>query len=308
MDMKKLMEIKEVPYTITNSSMGAIWGIITAMIMVIASIIFYAVSLNSEMEEVALGVLGFSIGSIISFPVLIFLLSLGSAFLFTITFNLVARKFEAIEVGFDNNRLVKINPISYGLVNAIIGTIIGLLWNLAIGPMLYLGLASTNPYLLISLVGNIMGSIIGSAAGGFIAGGLFAITYNFIVKYVNGALVEFEERHHGFVELVKVDPVSTAISLTLVHTFWITILVIACVIFAAIFDAFVPALVIGIITIVLTFIFSFISIAVTAVIYNFLVNKTGGYKFRFDGDIIGKSNIKNTAIFEETKPAELKEI
>ena len=57
MDMKKLMEIKEVPYTIMNSSLSAIWGLIFAVILVIASLIAYGIGAGSGIGKILLGVL-----------------------------------------------------------------------------------------------------------------------------------------------------------------------------------------------------------------------------------------------------------
>lgn len=306
MDMKKLMEIKEVPYTIMNSSLSAIWGLIFAVILVIASLIAYGIGAGSGIGKILLGVLGFSIGSIISFPLLIFLTSLGSNFLFALVFNVVSPKVGAIQVGFeDNSKLSEIDPVSYGIILAVMSIIPSLLWNLAIQPMIYFSLAaSIEPFMILSFLGSIIGTIIGAGIGGFVVGILFAVTYNFIIKYVSPITVKFESRGHGFDELVEIEPFSTSLSITLVHTFWTAIFTILVVIIAAIVGIFVPALIIGIIVIIATFLVSFVVLYFSAYIYNILVTKIGGVKLRFeDVDGVTKANdIKE--ITKETKELE----
>lgn len=312
MDMKKLVNIKEVPYTLISSSLSAIWGLITAVILVIASIIAYGIGASSEISQILLGVLGFSVGSIISFPILIFLTSLGSNFLFALVFNLVSPKFGPIQVGFeDDTKLSKIDPMSAGIINAVIAVITSLLWNLAFQPMIYLTMASFNPFMIFSLIGSIIGTIIGGGICAFIVGALFAVTYNFIVKYVSPALVKFEDRAHGFVELVEIDPVSTSLSFTLVSTFWTAIFTILAIIIAAILGVFLPGLLIGILIIIITFLVSFVVISCSAYLYNFLVTKIGGIKFKFEDvdattDAIEKTEKKVSDIKETEEKTEEK--
>lgn len=306
MDMKKLMEIKEVPYTLMNSSLSAIWGLIFAIILVIASLIAYAIGAGPEISKILSGVLGFSIGSIISLPLLIFLSSLGSNFLFAIVFNIVSPKVGAVQVGFEEGtKLSKIDPVSYGIVLAMMSIIPSLLWNLAIQPLIYFTLAATvEPFMIFSLFGSIIGTIIGAGIGGFVVGALFALTYNFIVKYVSPIMVKFEARGHNFVELVEIDPLSTSLSLTLVYTFWTAIFTILAVLIAAICGVFVPGLLIGLLVIIITFVVSFVVLYGSAYIYNFLVTKISGIKLRFeDVGEVTENNIKKVKK-EETKELE----
>lgn len=308
MNMKKLVSIKEVPYTLMNSSLSAIWGLVFAVVLIIASAIAYAIGASSEISNILIGVLGFSIGSIISFPFLIFLSSLGSNFLFAIVFNIVSPKVGAIQVGFeDDTKLSKIDPVSYGIVLAMMSIIPSLLWNLAIQPMIYFTLAATvDPYMILSFFGSIIGTIVGAGIGGFVVGALFALTYNFIVKYVSPAMVKFEARGHGFVELVEIDPLSTSLSFTLVSTFWTAIFTIIGILIAAIAGAFVPGLLIGLLVIIVTFVVSFVVFYCSAYIYNFLVTKIGGIKLKFE-DVDGTSKTKDIKEITKEETKELEE-
>ena len=307
MDMKKLMEIKEVPYTLMNSSLSAIWGLIFAIILVVASLIAYGIGAGSEISNILIGVLGFSIGSIISLPFLIFLSSLGSNFLFAMVFNIISPKVGAVQVGFeDDTKLSKIDPVSYGIVLAMMSIIPSLLWSLAIQPMIYFTLAATvDPYMILSFFGSIIGTIIGAGIGGFVVGVLFALTYNIIVKYVNPIIIKFEARGHGFVELIEIDPLSTSLSLTLVSTFWTAIFTILGILIAAICGAFVPGLLIGLLIIIVTFVVSFVVLYCSAYIYNFLVTKIGGIKLRFED--MYETNTKDIKGITKEETKELEE-
>jgi hypothetical protein len=312
-EMKELKSIKIVPYTLMNSSLGAVWAFIFAIILLIfagtlAAILPPEASAFSGLF-VALGVAG-----LVVFPVGTFLLTITQAFLYALIYNLLVPKLGGIKIELaDMKEVTKADPVAFALIVASITAVFQFLMQLVIAPLQYVSVGfigamattinsltnGTVAFPAVSMAGfgalgailNIILTPIFTFIVAFIGAVIVAFIYNFLVPKLGGIKLELSEKAHGFMGIDSVSPVAfgliTGAVAAVIGIILGLIILILLIIFAALAGTSVAGAFIGGILILLAyaimgFIFIFIAYALTAIFYNILAPKIGGFEIKLE--------------------------
>lgn len=296
-DIKEIKSIEIVPYTLMTSSVSAVWAFIYAIFTLILGLIPFAISPTPANSAA----LWFYIASIVSSPVISFILGVLQSFLFALIYNLLVPKLGGIKLGLENLSEIKSIPVvPFALITSTISAVFVLIIALIVMPLVaaYIPVVSqimsslplngtTIPAGSISafgtfgVIGSILSIIILPIAAfiiTFIVNAILATLYNLVAPRIGGIKLEFAVNADNMYEIVSVAPVQLAlISAVIAAICGIIIGIIAIIISAAYGSVIVGAMFLAGFTIGFL-VGVFIVYAIMAIIYNFLRPRIGGIK------------------------------
>lgn len=312
-EMKELKSIKIVPYTLMNSSLGAVWAFIFAIILLIFAGTLAAV-LPSEASAFSGLFVAAGVAGLVVFPVGTFLLTITQAFLYALIYNLLVPKLGGIKIELaDMKEITKADPVPFALIVAGVTAVFQFLIQLVMVPLQYLliGFAGTIATTMGSLT-NTTATIPAASMGGFgvlgailniiltpiftfivvfIGAVIVAFIYNFLVPKLGGIKLELSEKAHGFLGIDNVNPVAfglitgavaAVIGLIIGLIFLILLIIFAALAGTSVAGAFIGGILALVLYAILGFIFIFIAYALTAIFYNILAPRIGGFEIKLE--------------------------
>lgn len=313
-DMKELKSIKIVPYTLMSSSLSAVWGFVFAIILLIFAGAFSA-ALPSEFSSFSGFLLGLGVAGLVVFPVGSFLLSVTQNFLYALIYNLLVPKLGGIQFELaDMTEVTKVRAIPFALIIAAVTAVFQFLIQLVLVPLQYLSIGFiTSLAKTIATTTNStipaasMGSLGGFGALGailniiltpimtfimvFIGAVILIWLYNFLRPKLGGIKLDLSEKAHGFLAIDGVNPIALAlitgaiaavIGIILGILFLIFIVSIAALAGTSVGGAVLGGIIALIVYAILGFIIVFVAYALTAVFYNFLAPRIGGFEIKLE--------------------------
>jgi hypothetical protein len=292
-EIKDIKSVKIVPYTLMNSSITAVIGLIYGIVFAV----IFGLTLGSSLPGITAGMIAtIVIGSILAFPTVMFLISVLESFLVALLYNQLVPRVGAIQLGFEDLKEIQTVPVvPFALMNASIGGILTFLMMLIIGPLFAFGiqsaslaggipgLSSIGSFGLVWMIIMIVGIPIVAFIGIFISMAIGAIFYNLLAPKIGGVELNFSSALGNFFEIESVPVVKFALILTLVLTVIQLILgIIDLIISLATGSSAVGALIGLVIRVVSNLIISFVLFAVMAYMYNYLRPKIGGIKLEIE--------------------------
>ena len=296
-DIKEIKSIEIVPYTLMTSSVNAVWAFIYAIFTVILGLIPFIISPTPE-NSISLW---FYIASIVSSPVISFVLGVLQSFLFALIYNLLVPKLGGIKLGLENLSEIKSIPVMpFALITSTISAVFVLIIALIVMPFVaaYIPVVSqlmsslplnrtTIPAESISafgtfgVIGSILSIIILPIVAFiiiFIIDAILAALYNLIAPRIGGIKLEFAANADNMYEILSVAPVQLALISAVIAAICGIIIGIIAIIISATYGTviagvmFLAGFTIGLLVGV------FIVYTILALIYNFLRPKIGGIK------------------------------
>ena len=296
-NIKEIKSIEIVPYTLMTSSVNAVWAFIYAIFTLILGLIPFAISPTPANSAA----LWFYVASIVSSPVISFILGVLQSFLFALIYNLLVPKLGGIKLGLENLSEIKSVPVvPFALITSTISAVFVLIIALIVMPLVaaYIPVVSqvmsslplngtTIPAESISafgtfgVIGSILSIIILPIAAFiivFIVNAILAALYNLVAPRIGGIKLEFAVNADNMYEILSVAPVQLAlISAVIAAICGIIIGIIAIIISAAYGSVIVGVIFLAGFTIGFL-VGVFIVYAILALIYNFLRPRIGGIK------------------------------
>ncbi len=294
-EIKDIKSVKIVPFTLMNSSITAVIGLIYGIVFAI----IFGLTVGSSLPGITAGMIAtIVIGSILAFPTMMFLVSVLESFLIALLYNKLVPRLGAIQLGFEDLKQIQTIPVvPFALMSASIGGILIFLMMLMIGPVFAFGiqsaalagaagvpvLSSIGSFGFIWMIIMIVGIPIVAFVGIFIAMAIVAIIYNLLAPKIGGVELNFSTPSGKFFEIESVPVVKFALIITLVLTVIQLILgIIDLVVSIAIGSSALEALIGLVIRVVTSLVVSFILYAVMAYMYNYLRPKIGGIKLEIE--------------------------
>ena len=296
-NIKEIKSIEIVPYTLMTSSVNAVWAFIYAIFTLILGLIPFAISPTPANSAA----LWFYVASIVSSPVISFILGVLQSFFFALIYNLLVPKLGGIKLGLENLSEIKSVPVvPFALITSTISAVFVLIIALIVMPLVaaYIPVVSqvmsslplngtTIPAESISafgtfgVIGSILSIIILPIAAFiivFIVNAILAALYNLVAPRIGGIKLEFAVNADNMYEILSVAPVQLAlISAVIAAICGIIIGIIAIIISAAYGSVIVGVIFLAGFTIGFL-VGVFIVYAILALIYNFLRPRIGGIK------------------------------
>jgi hypothetical protein len=294
-EIKDIKSVKIVPYTLMNSSITAVIGLIYGIVFAV----IFGLTVGSSLPGITAGMIAtVVIGSILAFPTVMFLISVLESFLVALLYNQLVPRVGAIQLGFEDLKEIQTVPVvPFALMNASIGGILTFLTMLIFAPLFAFGiqsaalagaggipgLSSIGSFGLVWMIIMIVGIPIVAFIGIFIAMAIGAIIYNLLAPKIGGVELNFSSALGNFFEIESIPVVKFALILTLVLTVIQLILgIIDLIISLATGSSAVGALIGLVIRVVSNLIISFVLFAVMAYMYNYLRPKIGGIKLEIE--------------------------
>lgn len=303
-EKKELKSIKIVPYTLMNSSLSAVWGLVLAIILLIVAGTF-SVMLPSDFSAFAGFLVALGVAGLVVFPVGSFLLSITQSFLYALIYNLLVPKLGGIKIELaEMKEITRADIVPFALIIGGVSAVFQFITQLVMVPLQYLiiefagNLAST-----MSSVTNSTSTIPMSSLGAFsifgaiiniiltpiitfimvfIGAVIVAFLYNILAPKVGGIKLEFIESAHGFFGIKNVNSISLGLITGIIGTVIGLIIGILIFIILAIMGYATAGIIILITYTIGGFILLFITYALTAVFYNFLAPKIGAIEIKLE--------------------------
>lgn len=296
-EIKDIKSVKIVPFTLMNSSITAVIGLIYGVVFAV----IFGLTVGTSLPGISAGMIAtLVIGSILAFPTVMFLVSVLESFLVALLYNQLVPRVGAIQLGFEDLKQIQNVPVvPFALMSASILGILTFLIMLIIGPLFAFGiqsaalagagaagipgLSSIGAFGLVWMIIMIVGIPIVAFIGIFISTAVAAIVYNLLAPKVGGVEFNFGSATGNFFEIESVPVVKFALILTLVLTVIQLILgIIDLIISIAIGSSAVGALIGLVARVVSSLVVSFILYAIMAYMYNYLRPKIGGIKLEIE--------------------------
>ncbi|MBP2046111.1 hypothetical protein [Methanobacterium aggregans] len=294
-DVKEIISVDIVPFTLMTSSIQAILALIFAIIFVIT---FGSISAFIPQSGTLFGVVtALGLAMIVIYPIGTFLFGVVISFLTALFYNILAPRVGGIKLGFEGYEVKSIPVVPFSLIMAFIEAV----WAFIIGILLAAVLVPLTGIMgtMIPLVANetvtsgvtaslgafgafgalflIVGLPIIAFVMGFIAHALFALFYNLLIPKVGGIKLELNQiTSMSEIKSIPVVPASVAIAIIFtIFGFIIGLLNLVKMIMLGYAAEGVISLVV---TTVIYFVIYFIMVAVVTLLYNFLAPNIGRVK------------------------------
>jgi hypothetical protein len=304
-DMKELKSVKIVPYTLMTSSVSAVWGLVFAIILLIFAGAFSA-ALPSQFSSFSGFLLGLGVAGLVVFPVGSFLLTITQSFLYALIYNLLVPKLGGIQIELAGMKeITKAGVIPFALIVAAVTAVFQFLIQLVFVPMQYVLIgfagsmvktiaAATNSTMPVASMGSLGGF---SALGAilniiltpimtfimvFIGAAIMVVLYNALAPKLGGIKIELSEKAHGFLGIDSINPVAIGLIGGAIAAVFGIIIGLLLLIILAIAGSALAGLVMLFVYAIGGFIVIFIAYALTAVFYNFLAAKIGGFEIKLE--------------------------
>ncbi|MDI9434908.1 MAG: hypothetical protein QM396_02760 [Euryarchaeota archaeon] len=298
-EIKEIKSVTIVPFTLMNSALSAILGLIYALILIIV-LGLVAFFIPSTVSAIIGLLLTLAVAIILILPTGLFLVNIAHSFLQALIYNLLVPRLGGIKLKLDEMEEIKEIPIiPLSLMVSTLNTIYVLILMLIVAPILMLGMQtaaiaaiSTTSSLpefgglsalgIIGIIMMIIGIPIIVFISSFINTAIMALIYNFLAPKIGGIRLKFNSVQNNLFELKKIEPIPLALILAVVTTILNLIFSIPniTIYFTLKEPLFAIAYLIG--NIVGTFIIVFIMSTVTALIYNFLRPTIGGIELELE--------------------------
>lgn len=303
--MKELKSVKIVPYTLMTSSVSAVWGLVFAIILLIFAGAFSA-ALPSQFSSFSGFLLGLGVAGLVVFPVGSFLLTITQSFLYALIYNLLVPRLGGIQIELAGMKeITKAGVIPFALIVASVATIFQFLIQLVFVPMQYLlvgfagsmvstmatisnstipttSMASLGAFSALGAILNIILTPIITFIAVFIIMALMAALYNALAPKLGGIKIELSEKAHGFLAIDNISPVALGLIGGAIAAVIGIIIGLLLLIILAISGSALAGLVMLLVYAIGGFIVIFIAYALTAVFYNFLAPKIGGFEIKLE--------------------------
>lgn len=296
-EIKDIKSVKIVPFTLMNSSISAVIGLICGIVF--AAI--FGVTLGSAVPGITAGMIAtIIIGSVLAFPTVMFLASVLESFLVAFLYNQLVPRLGAIQLGFEDFKQIQNIPVvPFALMSASIGGLLTFLTMLIIGPIFAFGiqsaalagagaanvpgLTSIGSFGLIWMFMMIVGIPIVAFITIFIGVAVGVILYNLLAPKVGGVELNFSSATGNLFEIESIPVVKFALIMTLVLTLIQIILgVIDLIISIVTGSSAVGALIGFVVGVVSTLVVGFILYTIVAYLYNYLRPRIGGIKLEIE--------------------------
>lgn len=291
-DIKEIKSIRIVPYTLMNSSIAALMGLIYAIILIIVlSIVGLPIAGISSGTMATL-----AIALIFILPAGTFLLSIVRSFLTAFLYNALVPKLGGIKLGLEDLKEVKSVPVvPFALMISSFSAIIVFIAMLVIGPIIVFllqgvaltgripGLSSIGAWGILGLLVLVIGVPIMMFVASFIMTALAAIFYNLLAPKIGGIEFEFEALKEKVYAINAISPIKLALITSIVMTIVLFISEFLSVIGNILRGYSITTEIIGLlIRVVFDLVVLFIVYAIMAVLYNFLAPKIGTVKIEME--------------------------
>lgn len=288
-----------------TSSVSAVWGLLFAIILLIFAGAFSA-ALPSQFSSFSGFLLGLGVAGLVVFPVGSFLLSITQSFLYALIYNLLVPKLGGIQIELANmSEITKTGVIPFALIVAAVTAIFQFLIQLVFVPMQYLLIgfagsmiktfaAATNSTMPAASMGslgafsafgailNIILTPIMTFIMVFIGAVILAALYNVLSPKIGGIKLGLSEKAHGFLAIDNISPVALGLIGGAIAAVFGIIIGLLLLIILAIAGSALAGLVMLFVYAIGGFIVIFIAYALTAVFYNFLAPKIGGFEIKLE--------------------------
>lgn len=292
-DLKEMISVDIVPFTLMTSSIQALMALIFAVMFVITlGIISTSIPQSGQLGVVT----SIGLAIIVIYPVGTFLLGVMVSFLTALFYNILAPRVGGVKLGFEGNEIISIPVVPFSLITAFIEAIwafiIGLLIAAVLVPLA--GMIGT----MAPLVANetvtsgvtaslgvfgafgalflIVGLPIIVFVVGFIGHALFAVFYNFLIPRIGGIKLELTPKIGSMNEIKSIPVVATTLALTMVFTIFGLIQGILNLVSMSMTGNVTGGVISLVATTVMFFVVYFIVVGIFTLLYNFLVPKIGG--------------------------------
>ena len=126
-DIKEIKSIELVPFTLMSSSIGAILGLIYAIILLI-----FLGGLSATLHTGGLALISLGVSIIIIFPISMFLFYTTVSFISALIYNMLVPRIGGLKLGLNGDEVESLPVVSFALILATLEAI----WALIIGLLL----------------------------------------------------------------------------------------------------------------------------------------------------------------------------
>lgn len=298
-EIKEIKSVTIVPFTLMNSAISAILGLIYALILILV-LGLVAIFIPTTTSGIIGLLLTSALAVILILPTGYFLINIMFSFLMALFYNLLVPRVGGIKLGIHDMKEIRSIPvIPLSLMTSILYTIYTFILMLIVAPILMLALqgatfaaistTSSLPELgglgalgFIGIIIMIIGIPIMVFISTFISSALMALLYNFLAPKIGGIRLKFKSIQNNLFEIKKIKPIPLALILAVVTTILNFLISIPnTLMYLAVRE---PLFAIGYLigNTVGTFILVFIIYAITALIYNFLRPTIGGIELELE--------------------------
>ncbi len=300
MQLKEIKSVRIVPYTIMNSSIGAIWAFIAALLFLIFAGGISSV-LPAELGALKGIITGISVAGLVVLPVGVFLLSIVESFLRAFIYNGLTPRLGGIKLSLiDMEQVESFDVVSTSLILSAVAALLSFIYQLLVAPLQWVFLnaivniaKSLDPSAMSSMaalgsataLGTILNIILApimTFIASFIVIAVVILLYNFLASKITTIKVKLREISDGLVSIDRIEAIPLGLITGSIAAFIGLIVGIVILIFSAIGGDFTAGLIALVVLTVALFIYFFIVYAVTALFYNVLAPRIGAVQIRLE--------------------------
>lgn len=296
-DLKEIISVDIVPFTLMTSSIQAAMALIFAIMFVIT----LGILSTSIPQAGQLGVVtSLGLAIIVIYPVGTFLLGVMVSFLTALFYNVLAPRVGGVKLEFEGDEIISIPVVPFSLITSFIEAIwafiIGLLIAAVLVPLAGM-LGTMVPLVANETVSTGLNASLGAFGAfgalflivglpilvflfGFLGHALFAVFYNFLIPRIGGIKLEIAPKINSMSEIKSIPTLPASLALAGVFTIFGLIPGILSLASMSMTGNVAGGLISLFVTTVMFFIVYFIVAGIFTLLYNFLAPRIGGVEIR----------------------------
>lgn len=300
MQPKEIKSVRVVPYTIMNSSLGAVWAFLFALlILIFAGAIGSA--LPAEMKVLKGLITGISVVGLVVLPVGAFLLGIVESFLRAFIYNGLTPRLGGIRLSFiDMEKIESFDIVNTALILSAVSAILALIYQLLVSPLQWVffnailsiartvepsaasSMAAVGSATALGTVVNIVITPIMTFIVAFIGTAIVLLLYNFLSGKIAAIKLKLTETGDGFMSIDRIEAISLGLITGSISAVIGLIIGIITFIVSAIGGDYTTGLILLVIVTIGAFLYAFIVYALTALFYNVLAPRIGAVQIRME--------------------------
>lgn len=300
MQPKEIKSVRVVPYTIMNSSLGAVWAFLFALLILIFAGAIGSV-LPAEMKVLKGLITGISVVGLVVLPVGAFLLGIVESFLRAFIYNGLTPRLGGIRLSFiDMEKIESFEIVNTALILSAVSAILALIYQLLVSPLQWVffntilsiartvepsaasSMAAVGSATALGTVVNIVITPIMTFIAAFIGTAIVLLLYNFLSGKIAAIKLKLTETGDGFMSIDRIEAIPLGLITGSISAVIGLIIGIITFIVSAIGGDYVTGLILLVIVTIGAFLYAFIVYALTALFYNVLAPRIGAVQIRME--------------------------
>ena len=300
MELKEIKSMRVVPYTIMNSSIGAIWAFIFALLILIFAGAISSV-LPAELRSLGGIITGISVVGLVVLPVGAFLLSIVESFLRAYIYNGLTPRLGGVKLALTGMEKVdSFDIVGTSLILSAVTALLNFIYQLLAAPLQWVffktvasiaktvepsaasSMAAVGSATALGTVINIVLTPVMTFIASFVIIAIGLLLYNFLAPRITPIKLKLSETVDGLVSIDGIEAIPLGlITGSIAALLGLIVGIIALIIFAIAGEYTAGILMLVALT-VGAFIWAFIAYAVTALFYNVLAPRIGAVQIKLE--------------------------